>query len=61
MDGPSVVDMSKENKYIHWYDLNGQWIASTKEANNIHRSDTGQIIEIHFDEDTEVKSYANGM
>ena len=50
-----------KNNYIHWYNLNGQWIASTKEANNIYRSDTGQIIEIHFDEDTEVKSYANGM
>ena len=53
--GPSVVDMSKENKYTHWYALNDKrWIAATKEATNIQRSDTGLIIEIHFSDDTEV-------
>lgn len=44
-----------KNNYTHWYALNDKrWIAATKEATNIQRSDTGLIIEIHFNDDTEV-------
>ena len=44
-----------KNNYIHWYELNdNRWIASTKEAVDILRSDTGRIIEIHFSDDTKV-------
>lgn len=50
----NVVNMTKNN-YIHWYELNdNRWIASTKEAVDILRSDTGRIIEIHFSDDTKV-------
>lgn len=53
--GPSVVDMFKTNNYTHWYELNdNRWVASTKEATNIQRSDAGRIIEIHFSDDTKV-------
>ena len=48
------VNMTKKN-YTHWYELNNnRWIASTKEAINIQRSDTGRVSEIHFSNDAEV-------
>ena len=44
-----------KNNYTHWYELNdNRWVASTKEAIDIQRSDTGRIIEIHFSDDTKV-------
>ena len=47
--------MVAKNNYIHWYELgDNRWIASTKEAANIQRSDTGRIIEIHFSDDAKV-------
>ena len=44
-----------KNNYTHWYELNdNRWVASTKEAIDIQRSDTGRIMEIHFSDDTKV-------